>query len=84
MTEGELIDTLRQAVLLLVVLATPVLLVGLLTGLVAAVLQTATQVQEQTLSFVPKIIAMLLTLVLVGPWMISRLVEFGRAMFASP
>ena len=61
----------------------PVLLTGLVIGLVISVLQAVTQIQEYTLSFVPKIIAMLAALLLVGPWMISRLVEFSRAMFGS-
>ena len=75
------IDLTRQAVMLVVILAVPVLGIALLVGLIVSILQAVTQVQDQTLSFVPKILATLLALVLFGPWMIARIVEFGRDMF---
>ena len=81
MNTGEAIDLLRQAVVLILLLGAPVLTTALVVGLVVSVLQAATQVQEYTLSFVPKIVAMLLSLVVFGPWMLDRLVEFGRRMF---
>lgn len=69
--------------LLVLVVAAPVLGVGLAVALIVSILQAVTQVQEQTLSFVPKIAAMLLALVALGPWMMARIVEFGREMFGS-
>ena len=81
MNTGEAVDLLRQAVVLILILGAPVLTTALVVGLVVSVLQAATQVQEYTLSFVPKIVAMLLSLVVFGPWMLDRLVEFGRRMF---
>ncbi len=76
------IELARQAVTLTLVLAAPVLAVALVVALVVSVLQAVTQVQEHTLSFVPKIVATLLMILLVGPWMLTRLLEFSRQMFA--
>ncbi|MHC4295012.1 MAG: flagellar biosynthesis protein FliQ [Planctomycetota bacterium] len=76
-------DLTRQGIMLVVVLAAPVLGTGLVVALIVSVLQAVTQVHDQTLSFVPKIIAMLLALVVFGPWMIARVVEFGRDMFGA-
>jgi flagellar biosynthetic protein FliQ len=59
-----------------------VLLVTLVVAMVVSLLPAATQVQEHTLSFVPKIIATLLAILLVGPWMLTRLLEFSRRMFS--
>ena len=83
MNAGEAIDLVRQAVTLVLMVAAPVLVTALLVGLVVSVLQAVTQVQEQTLSFVPKIVAMLVALAIVGPWMLEKLVEFGRDMFGT-
>ena len=81
---AEAIDLGRQTVMLTLIIGAPVLISGLVVGVVVSVLQAVTQVQEQTLSFVPKIVAMLLAAAIVGPWMLARLVEFGREMFAGP
>ncbi|MCJ7545110.1 MAG: flagellar biosynthesis protein FliQ [Phycisphaerae bacterium] len=82
MDASQAIDLARQAVMLTLVVAAPVLLVGLIVAAVVGVLQAATQVQEQTLSFVPKMAAMVVTALLVGPWMLSRVVEFAKEMFS--
>jgi len=83
MDADSAIDLTRQAVMLVVVLGTPVLLIGLAVGLGVSLLQAVTQVQEHTLSFVPKIIAIMLALAALGPWMMARVVEFGQEMFGS-
>lgn len=83
METGEAMDLVRHAILLTLQLGAPVLLTGLGVALVVSVLQAATQVQEHTLSFVPKIVAMLLAAAVAGPWIASRLVEFGREMFGT-
>jgi flagellar biosynthetic protein FliQ len=82
MDASQAIDLARQAVMLTLVVAAPVLLVGLIVAAVVGVLQAATQVQEQTLSFVPKMAAMVVTALLVGPWMLARVVEFAKDMFS--
>ena len=79
----KIIDLGREAVLLTLILASPVLAAGLVTALIVGILQAATQVQDATLSFIPKIAAMLVAAVVCGPWILSRLVEFARMMFGS-
>ena len=83
MDAASAIDLTRQTILLIVLLAAPVLGVGLVVGFVVSLAQAVTQLQDQTLSFVPKIIAMLLGLAIFGPWMIAKIVEFGRDMFST-
>jgi flagellar biosynthetic protein FliQ len=70
----------RDALWLVVLLAAPVLLAGLFTAFVISVFQAATRILEPTLSFVPKLIIMLLVLALLGSWMGGQLVEFARTM----
>jgi len=76
-------DLARQAMALVLLVGAPVLGVGLIVALVVSILQAATQLHDQTLSLVPRIAAMLLALVVLMPWMIARIVEFGREMFGS-
>ena len=81
MNADQGIEFARQAIMLLIFLSLPVLVTGLIVALVVSVLQAVTQVQDQTLSLVPRILGMLLALALTAPWMLSKLVEFGREMF---
>lgn len=83
MNASEAIDLAREALMLTLVVSLPVLVTALLVGLTVAVLQAATQIQEHTLSFVPKIAAVILAAVIAGPWMTQRLVEFAREMFGT-
>jgi len=82
MNADQGIELARQAIMLLVVLSLPVLATGLIVALVVSLLQAVTQVQDQTLSLVPRILAMLLAFAITAPWMLSKIVEFGREMFA--
>ncbi len=66
----------QQGLYMLMLVAAPILLVVLLVGVVISVFQAATQINESTLSFVPKVIAAILTLLVAGPWMMSELVEY--------
>ncbi len=68
----SIVDTFQQAVWTTLLAALPILLVAMLLGLVIGILQTATSIQEQTLVFVPKIMAVLLALVLFGPWIFGK------------
>jgi flagellar biosynthetic protein FliQ len=70
----------RDALWLVVMLAAPLLLAGLLTAFAISLFQAATQILEPTLSFVPKLIVMLLVLALLGGWMGGQLVEFARSL----
>ncbi len=63
------------------VIGGPVLAVTLIVGIVISVLQVATQVQEMTLSYVPKLLAAALVLIMLGPWMIARVTDFARSLY---
>jgi len=73
MTGAETLDVARDAIWTIVIVASPLLLVGLLVGVAISLVQALTQIQEQTLVFVPKIVAMLVTLVLALPFMADAL-----------
>ena len=68
--------------MLALITAAPLLLVGLVVGLVISLIQAVTQIQEQTLVFVPKIAAMVLAAIVLMPWVSARLMEFAAGMFA--
>lgn len=76
MNEALVIELGRSALVVSLTLAAPLLGVGLVVGLVIAVLQAATQINEMTLTFVPKLVAMALVLALFGPWMLNNLVAY--------
>ena len=73
----------RQALEITIVLAAPVLVFGLVAGLLVSVFQAMTQINEITLTFIPKIAASVLALILFGPWMLGRLVNFTTVLFQS-
>ncbi|MBT0720713.1 flagellar biosynthesis protein FliQ [Rosenbergiella collisarenosi] len=80
----EMITTLGQAAMkVALLLAAPPLLAALLTGLIISLLQAATQVNEQTLSFIPKIIAVVVTLLIAGPWMLTLLIDYVKTILTS-
>ena len=76
MDTGTVINIARQTVWIIVKTAVPVLLVSMIVGLVISLFQTLTSIQEQTLTFVPKLIAILLTLMLLGAWMLNQITRF--------
>lgn len=82
-TEGYVVDLGRDAVYVVLLVSAPVLLLGLVVGLVVSVFQATTQIQDQTLSFVPKIVAALLAVVIFGSWMLRTLIDFTGRLFAS-
>ncbi|MBT0722878.1 flagellar biosynthesis protein FliQ [Rosenbergiella sp. S61] len=80
----EMITTLGQAAMKVALfLAAPPLLAALLTGLIISLLQAATQVNEQTLSFIPKIIAVVTTLMIAGPWMLTIMIEYIKTLLTT-
>ena len=83
MTEQAVIDLLRGAFSIALRLAAPLLFVSLGVGLIISIFQAATQIQEQTLTFVPKVIIIGLTLSLLAPWMIRVITEYVIAHFQS-
>lgn len=76
MDMGLVVYVFRNSILQLIFLSLPVLLIGMLVGLVISVIQATTSLQEQTLTFVPKIIAILMTIIFLGPWMLTSMREF--------
>jgi flagellar biosynthetic protein FliQ len=72
-----------QAIQLTLLVSAPLLLVALVVGLVISIFQAATQINEATLSFIPKLIAVFVALVVAGPWMLAQLVAFMRQLFGS-
>ncbi len=74
--EQQVIDIMRSAILMILKISAPLLLMALVVGLAVSVFQTTTSIQEQTLAFVPKIVAVFLALIIFGPWMMNTLIEF--------
>ncbi len=72
-----------QAMQVTLLLGAPLLLVALVVGLVISIFQAATQINEATLSFIPKLLAVFVTLVVAGPWMLAQLLDYMRQLFSS-
>jgi len=75
------IDLCRTTLLSAVVIAAPMLIIGMVAGLLVGLMQALTQIQDQTVAFVPKILAMAGVLVVCLPWLVMRMVEFTRVVF---
>lgn len=73
----------HEAMKVALALAAPLLLAALTTGLFISLLQAATQINEQTLSFIPKILAVVATIVIAGPWMLSLVLDYMRTLFSN-
>lgn len=82
MTIDEVIGIASEALFLIIKVSAPVLLVSLIVGLIISIFQTVTSIQEQTLTFVPKIIAVFLALILIGNWMLSEMTEFMTILWS--
>ncbi|MBL4889931.1 MAG: flagellar biosynthesis protein FliQ [Candidatus Lindowbacteria bacterium] len=76
MNQTLAVDLTRDALMMTIIISSPMLMIGMIVGLSISVLQTATSIQEQSLTFVPKLFAILLATALFGPWMIQRMVEY--------
>ena len=81
MTQEQVMGIFQQAIILAFKLAGPLLAVSIIIGLVIAIFQAATQIHEHTLTFVPKIVAIALMMLLLGPWMITMLSDFMQNLF---
>ena len=81
MTTDMVVALSRQAIELALFLAMPMLAVSLVVGVFVSVLQAATQIQEMTLTFVPKILAMFIALLIAFPWMMDKMLSFTRDLF---
>jgi len=82
-SEGSVIHLAREAISLILLLAGPLLAVSLGIGLAVSIFQAATQIQEQTLTFVPKLVGILLTLLFLGGWMMNTMLSFAVDHFGN-
>jgi flagellar biosynthesis protein FliQ len=80
MNETEIIEICRQAILVMLKVAGPVLLAGLVIGIIVSLIQTVTQIQEQTLTFIPKLLIIFALVVVLMPFMISTMTGFTRTL----
>ena len=83
MDPQDAIDLGREAVMVTLLVSSPVLLAGMVVGLVIGLLQALTQIQEQTGSFVPKMVAMVLALSITLPWLVNEMVEYSRHLISN-
>ncbi|HYE84007.1 MAG TPA: flagellar biosynthesis protein FliQ [Clostridia bacterium] len=81
MDQGVVIDVAQEAIKVVLMISAPILGLGLLVGLIVSIVQATTQIQEQTLSFIPKIVAISLTMLVFGPWMMNIMYEFTVRLF---
>lgn len=81
MSVDVVVDIMRDALFLILKTAAPPLIVSLTIGLIVSVFQTVTSIQEQTLTFVPKMVGMFLTLMLIGHWMLNEMVTFMEELW---
>jgi len=81
MFANEIYQLAYQALLLILILSGPPIVISMLIGLFIAVLQAATQIQEQTLSFTVKLVAVIFTLLLMGPWLGGQILQFASTIF---
>ena len=82
-TEGQVLDIAKDAIYYIIICSAPVLIISLVVGLVISIFQTVTSIQEQTLTFVPKIIAVFLTLMLLAGWIGNNLTDFMNDLWGS-
>ena len=83
MTSQTVLTIGQQALEVTLLVSAPLLLTALVTGLAVSILQAATQINEATLSFIPKLLAVFATIVIAGPWMIGQMVDYIRQLFGS-
>ena len=83
MNEADVLEISRQTFFVILQASGPVMLAGLVVGLVVSIFQVVTQIQEATLSFVPKIVAVIFTVIVFGPWMMSQVVNFATRIIGN-
>lgn len=81
MDQAEIITVMQDAVTTILTVAAPIMIVAMVVGVIISIFQATTQINEQTLAFVPKIVAILLTLLVFGGMMLSNMTEFSARMF---
>lgn len=81
LTSGVFMDVIKQGIFLFLVVISPALLVSLAVGLLISIFQAITQINEQTLTFVPKILAVFLTIAITGSWMFQKMVDYTQMLW---
>ncbi|HHY41902.1 MAG TPA: flagellar biosynthesis protein FliQ [Thermoanaerobacterales bacterium] len=81
MTQETVIYLAREALSVVLLVSAPILGLGMLVGIVVSILQATTQIQEQTLTFVPKIIAVIAAIIIFGPWMLTVITDFTQKLY---
>jgi flagellar biosynthetic protein FliQ len=81
-TQGQILDIARDAIYNIIITAAPLLLISLIVGLIVSIFQTVTSIQEQTLTFVPKILAVFLAMILLGSWMLNNMADFMTRLWS--
>jgi flagellar biosynthetic protein FliQ len=83
MGEGMVLDIAREALYTILVISAPILGLALLVGLLVSIFQATTQIQEPTLTFIPKILAVLFSIIVFGPWMLGIIMDFTTRLFGN-
>ncbi|CAH0213814.1 flagellar biosynthesis protein FliQ [Peribacillus sp. NJ4] len=83
MSAEFVIDVAEKGIYMVLIIAGPLMVIALIVGLLVSIFQATTQIQEQTLAFVPKIVAVLLGLILLAPWMLSHLLSYANEIFGN-
>ena len=83
MTQDTVVNLATQAMTLTLEIAGPILLLGLIIGLLVSIFQAVTSIQEQSLSFIPKIVGVAVLIVVLGPWMLNQLVTYAQNLYLS-
>ena len=83
MTEGQVLDGAKEAIYTIIICSAPMLIISLVVGLIVSIFQTVTSIQEQTLTFVPKIIAVFVGLMIFGSWILTNLTEFVTTLWSN-
>lgn len=82
MTTGDVMDVAVQAIWLVLKCSAPMLIVSLIVGLIISIFQTVTSIQEQTLTFVPKMLSIFLTLIICGDWILTNILSFIQDLYS--
>ena len=83
MTEGQVLDVAKEAIYTIIICSAPMLIISLVVGLIVSIFQTVTSIQEQPLTFVPKIIAVFVGLMIFGSWILTNLTEFVTTLWSN-
>ena len=82
MTEGQVLDVAKEAIYTIIICSAPMLIISLVVGLIVSIFQTVTSIQEQTLTFVPKMICVFLSLIICGDWILNHILSFIQDLYS--